>query len=565
MLCLSSHTLSRTRRAGPGMRAPMDQSNPSSSPEGADRARHRGIFSRSAATADAAFEAEMSDYQRVLEDRLEQGLRAIHQSANSLMHEIASEVWRAAGGDKDQVGSQILESLSRDQAIRSLVAHSDERFQDLAVRTARLEDSMTSLAEDTRAARAALSDSVQALEHAVGAPAVAGYEELRGQLERVTTQVASAFKALADRDRIIVETVQEQVKEHGELITRETGHVARSMEMYVKEGVNAVGLLAGHIDQQVEEMASRDQDLASGVGSAVQGLLGEQVDLLAERLGIEARDIGSSVGAATRAIEEINGTLDARMMGLGRLVRSDSQALQQELNRTAAATEERVARTLDEQTGKVSEALTSATRWTVEEMTRRLREETARAVQVQLDEAVARLGQANEEAIDSAIAGRFETALDRLTAAAQNVQRTGRDDGGQLAREIDDRITALGRMIRSDNLALAAKMQAATEQPAAKQALRAVKELQANLPNEVQRIVEDRVQAISEQLHHDVQASAESVAKLGEGLERKFEEATARIGQRHDKELQVVMDRMGDAMHALASLSRQEPERVELD
>jgi len=543
----------------------MDQSNPSFSPESGDRARHRGTSPRTAATTDAAVQAEMASHQQVLEDRLEQGLLAIHESANALMHEIASEVWRAAGGDKDQVGSQILESLSRDQAIRSLVAHSDERFQDLAVRTARLEDSVTSLAEDTRAARAALADSVHALEQAVGAPAVAGYEELRGQLERVTTQVASAFKALADRDRIIVETVQEQVKGHGELITRETSHVARSMEMYVKEGVNALGLLAGHIDQQVEEMATRDQDVASGVGSVVQGLLGEHVDLLAQRLGIEARDIGSSVEAATRAIEEINGTLDTRMMGLGRLVRSDSEALHGELNRTAAATEERVARTLDEQTGKVSEALTSATRWTVEEMTRRLREETARAVQVQLDEAVARLGQANEEAIDAAIAGRFETALDRLTAAAQNVQRAGRDDDGQLARAVDDRITALGRMVRSDNLALAAKIQAATEQPAAKQALRAVKELQANLPNEIQRIVEDRVQAISEQLHRDVQASAESVAKLGEGLERKFEQATTRIGQRHEKELQVVMDRMGDAMHALASLSRQEPERVELD
>ena len=109
----------------------MDQSNPFPPPEGTDRARHRGIFSRSAATADAAFEAEMASYQQVLEDRLEQGLAAINQSANALMHEIASEVWRAAGGDKDQVGSQILESLSRDQAIRSLVAHSDERFQDL--------------------------------------------------------------------------------------------------------------------------------------------------------------------------------------------------------------------------------------------------------------------------------------------------------------------------------------------------------------------------------------------------------------------------------------------------
>jgi hypothetical protein len=543
----------------------MDESNPSFPPEHGDPARHGSLSSRIAATPEPAAEAEMAFLQQVLEDRLEQGLRAIHQSANALMHEIASEVWRVAGGDKDQVGSRILESLSRDQAIRSLVAHSDERFQDLAVRTARLEDSVTSLAEDTRAARAALADSVHALEQAVGAPAVAGYEELRGQLERVTTQVASAFKALADRDRIIVETVQEQVKVHGELITRETSHVARSMEMYVKEGVNALGLLAGHIDQQVEEMASRDQDVTANVGSAFQGLLGEQVDLLAERLGIEARDIGSSVGAATRAIEEISGTLDTRMMGLGRLVRSDSQSLQQELNRTAAATEERVARTLDEQTGRVSEALTSATRWTVEEMTRRLREETARAVQGQLEEAVARLGRANEDAIDAAIAGRFETALDRLTAAAQNVQRVGRDDDGQLAREVDDRITALGRMIRSDNLALASKMQAATEQPAAKQALRAVKELQANLPNEIQRIVEDRVQTISEQLHRDVQASAESVAKLGEGLERKFEQATTRIGQRHEKELQVVMDRMGDAMHALASLSRQEPERVELD
>ncbi len=543
----------------------MDESNPSFPPEHGDPARYGSLSSRIAATPEPAAEAEMAFLQQVLEDRLEQGLRAIHQSANALMHEIASEVWRAAGGDKDRVGSQILESLSRDQAIRSLVAHSDERFQDLAVRTARLEDSVTSLAEDTRAARAALADSVHALEQAVGAPAVAGYEELRGQLERVTTQVASAFKALADRDRIIVETVQEQVKVHGELITRETSHVARSMEMYVKEGVNALGLLAGHIDQQVEEMASRDQDVTANVGSAFQGLLGEQVDLLAERLGIEARDIGSSVGAATRAIEEISGTLDARMMGLGRLVRSDSQALQQELNRTAAATEERVARTLDEQTGRVSEALTSATRWTVEEMTRRLREEMARAVPGQLEEAVARLGRANEDAIDATIAGRFETALDRLTAAAQNVQRVGRDDDGQLAREVDDRITALGRMIRSDNLALASKMQAATEQPAAKQALRAVKELQANLPNEIQRIVEDRVQTISEQLHRDVQASAESVAKLGEGLERKFEQATTRIGQRHEKELQVVMDRMGDAMHALASLSRQEPERVELD
>src|SRR6266511_1105230 len=146
------------------MRAPMDESNPSFPPEHGDPARHGRLSSRIAATPEPAIEAETAFLQHVLEDRLDQGLRAILQSANTLMLEIASEVWRVAGGDKDQVGSHIMESLSRDQDIRSLVAHSDERFQDLAVRTARLEDSVTSLADDTRAARAALEDSVHALE-----------------------------------------------------------------------------------------------------------------------------------------------------------------------------------------------------------------------------------------------------------------------------------------------------------------------------------------------------------------------------------------------------------------
>src|SRR6059036_3831425 len=97
------------------MRAQMDQSNLSSPPEGTDRARHRGIFSRSAATADAAFEAEMASYQQVLEDRLEQGLAAINQSANALMHEIASEVWRRRGATRTR---SVLRSWSPSPATR---------------------------------------------------------------------------------------------------------------------------------------------------------------------------------------------------------------------------------------------------------------------------------------------------------------------------------------------------------------------------------------------------------------------------------------------------------------
>jgi hypothetical protein len=49
-------------------------------------------------------------------------------------------------------------------------------------------------------------------------------------------------------------------------------------------------------------------------------------------------------------------------------------------------------------------------------------------------------------------------------------------------------------------------------------------------------------------------------------LERKVDEMAARIGKRQDNEIQIVIDRMGDAMHALASLGRpQREDRIELE
>ncbi len=550
----------------------MYRQDPSPPPQDAERGRRR-IFSwlppgeRTPAREPApAPDDEWASYQKLLDARLEQGLESIQRMANTLMHEIASEVWRAAGGDKEQAQAKILEGISRDQTIRSLVAHSDERFQDLAVRTGRLEDSISSLAEDTRAARAALSDSVQALEFAVGAPAVRGYEELRGRLEQVTRVVAEAFQAMADRDRVIVETVQEQVKEHGEVTTRETGRVAKAIEAYVREGVNTLSLLAGRIDAQVEILAKQDRQLlaASGDEGAIQDLLGQQMDLLNERFGIDIRDMQAWVAAAVEAAQEINRTLDSKILGLAQLIRSDSEALRQEIDRRTGPIDGQAGRAVEEQLGRVSEAITAATQWTVEEMTQRIHEETTRAIESQIDVIASRVGQASEAAIDAAIAGRLETAIDRLVASSQTAHRTGRESEEQLARIVDDRITALGRMVRSDNQALSSRLQVAVEQEAAKQVLRAVKELQANLPNEMQEIVEARVQAVTEQLQRDVAVTNETVVKLGDALEQKIEESTSRLGQNQDREIQVVISRMGQAMHALGS-SLGRPERVEVD
>ena len=63
-------------------------------------------------------ELVITAYQEMIQEQLDEGLRSIQHSANALMHEIAGEVWRSTGVDKEAVGSTILRELSRDQAIR---------------------------------------------------------------------------------------------------------------------------------------------------------------------------------------------------------------------------------------------------------------------------------------------------------------------------------------------------------------------------------------------------------------------------------------------------------------
>jgi hypothetical protein len=562
-------------------------------------------------------EAAVAAYQQVVTERLDQGIRAIRQEAGQLMHEVAGEVWRSAGGDRDRIQARILESISRDQAIRGLIAHSDERFQDLAVRTSRLEEATALLTDQSRAAQRAMADGVEALKAAASSPVAQQAAELRDRLEEMARQVASAFETLAERDRAIVEAVRQRVQEHGELITQETGHIAEAMQAYVQQGVSAMGQLAARIEDQTAATPAAVQEQVR--------LIGEQLELIDERVGIKTRDLDGTIHAVEQRFEE-------RVMGLARLIRSDSEAIREELVRVTAEQDEALAghldrelgrvsealsHTLDDQLARVSEGLTAATRWTVEEMTRRLREETGRAIDEHMQDASAtfdRLGQAHgatikeqmdqavsaidrnmvrmsdtleggldrlgqtvgreaSEAADRAIGGRLDSALDRLDVAARTLDRTGadvllgqRELEERVTQALDGRIAGLAKMIRSDNQALADRVQVAAEQEAAKQTLRAVKEVQANLPAEVMEIVELRVKDIADQLHRDVQSTAESVARLGDMLERKVDEMAARIGKRQENEIQVVIDRMGDAMHALASLGRpQREDRIELE
>jgi ABC-type transporter Mla subunit MlaD len=607
----------------------MDQPVPSPPP--GDGPRRRTLFSgRDPAAGDHDAERRveelMAAYQATIQRQLEEGMRRIQLTASSLMHEIASEVWRTAGGDKDEIRSKILQELSRDQALRSLIAHSDERFQALAVRTARLEDTLDHVAQSVRGTREQLTEQVAAL--GAAGTATQDTNELRSELAEVMRRMAASLATLAERDQEIVDAVRDRVREHGELVTQETTRISAAMESYVQHGVEAVGQLAGSVDAQFHALATRDDQIAERIRGTVEEQmtrLAEQLQLVFDRLAIDTASVTESVRAqgqrsderlravaeylhllnervdvVTReGIEETRRTFEARVLGLAQLVRSDSEALRRELVRTAEGLDARTASLLDERLATVSGAVQDGTVRMIDELARR-QEETAHAVRAWIDDALARLevhadeqtrrfdgrteetisaidrsmvrisdtlegqferlgrvvGEHTAQAADLAIGERLDGVLARLQATAgtvDEVQRAVVDGRVELERTIegavDQRFSSLARLVRSDNETLA--QQIVADQDATKQALRAMKELQANLPAEVIGMVEQRFASL-----------AESIERSNEMLAKRIDRMGATIGERYDNDIQVVIDRMGDAMHALASLGRTGPQAV---
>jgi hypothetical protein len=575
------------------------------SPPPGDRARRRSLFGGRPETTpppvtaghspSAAERAELviGAYQEMIQEQLDEGLRSIQHAANALMHEIAGEVWRSTGGDKEAVGSTILQELSRDQAIRALIAHSDERFQALAARTGRVEDTMNMLAESVRAAREQIARSADALVESGsgGRASPLGIGQIRAQLDEVSRQVAAAFQTLADRDQEIVNTLHLRIREHGELVVQETARISQAMQEYVQQGVETMGHLAGSADSSMQAMSAHD-GTERNVRPVDQQIseLAEQLQLLYDRTGIAMSSLHESVtflgdrmGVETRErLEEMTRAFEARVIGLANLVRSDSEALRRELVRTAEGHDETIARLLDERLHQVTETLGDSVAKTVQvklddslsALTARTDEQTrlidARAGETvsaidrnlirmvdALDDHFERLGADVGEraatAAELAIGARFDDVLARLHAAASVMEREGsqtrdaleatRSRLDETSGALDTRFVALAKLVRSDSETLSGQILA--DQDVTKQALRAMKELQASLPSEVIQMVEERFGSL-----------AESIERSNEMLAARIDRMADTIGQRQNDDIQVVIDRMGDAMHALASLGK---------
>ena len=499
-----------------------------------------------------------------VEDRLEEGLRAIEAQATALMREVATEVWRSSARDVRPEQERIVTLLSRDQAIRSLIASSDERFQSLAVRTARLEDHLSEVVDHERQTREAMEVSAAAIREIASSPAIHGVETVRSQLEQVELHIAEAFAHMDERDKHLTETVLQQVRDHGELIAGETTRVVEAMQGYVQSGAEAMGRLAQRIEEHAEAFVAQDLH----VDTTVRGIVEEQTADLTGQLELVQEKVGMHGREQEQLRSRLEALVESRVRGLAGLVRSDSHSLHRLIEERMAAIggvtlgdgesglvafdETAVVRTVDARMGTLEQVV----------------DERMAALERTVGEQVL--------ALSTATSASVERNLDRMTAAAgsvggldEMVAETQQAFEERMMSHIDDRITAIARLIRSDNQVLVERMSSGDrgqrdgEEPAmdadlARQLLRTIKELQAGVASDLTGSVEARFQTMSDQLHRESQAQAEAMLKVAEVLGGKIDRLGLRVDEGVGNDIQIVVDRMSDAIRAMSTVNRRD-------
>ena len=488
----------------------MDGSR-SARPAHAGSRRRSPIFSRPAEpepTVLSPVEEEIAKAMtNAVDERIEEGLQALEDQATLLMREVASELWRSSSKDVRPEQERIVSLLSRDQAIRSLVASSDERFQALSTRAARVEDALNDLAETGRTTREAMEASAAWIRQIAESPTLHGVEAVRSQLEQVERHIAETFTNLDERDRMLSDAILIQVKEHGEIVARETARVVEAMQGYVQGGAEAVGRLAQRVEEHAESFVAQEGE-RTNVGATVREevqAIGQELELMAERLGIQGRD----QLAIKAAIERF---MDARIRGLAELVRSDSQALRRMIEERAT------------------------------EQERMLRE--------QVEERMILVGQAVVDQVKESM-----TSLDGFDSLLVEQQQALEE---RMRDHVDDRVTAIARLVRSDNEALANRFAQAgmagegADGEVLRQTLRSIKELQAGMASDVLSTVDRRFQTMSDQLHKETQSTAEAMLTVAERLSAKLDRLTSMVDEGYGSDVQIVVDRMSEAIQAMS-------------
>ena len=453
-----------------------------------------------------------------------------------------------------------------ESAMRGMIAHADERFQALSTRVASMEDSLAAMTNATRELRAAIARGAT-IHVEGGAVDTAGIAEIRDHLSDLERHLADAFAHQAKRESEMVETLGARIHEETVRVSAETHLKVEALEATMKDAAGALSGLVQAAAEQVERLGQAS-DAAVPQGEGVP--IGE----------VSLDSLQIDTGAMIDAFEE-------RVVRLAALIRSDSTRIAEMIERGGQEQRTELTRALDSRLGRVSELVSATTMSAVAEVAREVPEAAKSALEekvgeliTSMDQNFVQLADVNEteihrmgrylsertaELVDAAIAGRLSATLERITLAADAIEaagvagaEAGTGSGAGLGEAataditvlIDDRITALAKMIRSDNTRLANVVEVAAQQEAAKQATRAVKELAASLPAQIIDLMDRRFAELAESLHRETQSTAVAVAKAADVVSDRIVE----VEERYESGVERAADKLGDAvLNALAS------------
>jgi hypothetical protein len=346
--------------------------------------------------------------------------------------------------------------------------------------------------------------------------------------------------------------------------------------------------LAQRVEQHAETFSVQDIRIADDVRASVAEAnepIQTRLELISETVGIHGRAQDDIRASVERLIE-------ARMRGLAELIRSDSTALRTLIEEQEAAPAPEIdTDAMAETIGReVSMRLTSA-ELRLEDRLEKMMDAQLMRIGEQVDARLhdhleARFDTMAEvvalraaEAAEGAIASSFGQTLENMNTNVGAIEgidtmiaesQAAAED--RLMAHIDDRMTGIARLIRSDNQALASRMSGRPASPEAtgpsidpellRETIRTMKEVQAGLASEMVGSVDARFRAVSDQLHSETQSTAEAMIKVAEVLGQKIDRLSVRVDEGHGSELQVVIDRMSDAIRAMSAARPQRYEQL---
>jgi hypothetical protein len=274
-------------------------------------------------------QAEIADlfarYADALDTRLQQGLATIHESATKIMQQLVAEVWRAGGPEvTGHLREGVLGALARDDALRAMLTHTDERYQALSLRMERMESAVHQLAEATqevvRRANRRIAEQQAGQAHAIQL------------LERAGRSLAP----LAPRVEAIALALGRQQKGHrqdlarfAESAARAIGEVHRRLHQGLRSEIEDVRRsIRGEIQRLEAAVLSESafgNDAAAGLHRAVEGVAERTANVLealrrdlADRPSEQERVAGGVSERTTGILSDAEHRLDSLEQGFAR-------------------------------------------------------------------------------------------------------------------------------------------------------------------------------------------------------------------------------------------------------